>query len=639
MSFFEFPHTRTYDSDLGWLIRHVHDLIQEFGSIDLWRHEHETEYQQLYNQVQGLANNLIDVIVPWDPGIEYQIYSIVEYQGDNYIAIQDVPVGVNISDPTYWALANTTVAQINAIAGDVSGIKSELAGRMNPTVTGIYMGDFINYDAYPQSCAMVGDKLYTLSAYDNNANEGLLRVFDLTLNRQDGADQTVVCGHANSLAYCPDNNSFYVCPVWDRSGGSPVPNWQIWKYDASFSTMSVIPAGHSIMSVSYDHAEGKLYCLDYDRNIYEIDTSLDSLTFIENIDYAVQDTTDLYNQDWAIYNGKWYLTDPFNNCISGALGQTWVQSYFISRSDSTYTKMLGELEGWEFNEYGRLIAIFATSLVDDYECGTVVEITSETPDSQGATTRTRKNITLSLTPTTQAQFKNDTWQIKSIRQLPMLNVEYCRVSVQDNPVEPGANLSLIKPFVFNLNAGCNLQCGRLKILGAHFGAYGSGAITPLSGINSVFFGQLGAHITIAGTWKVHNAAAMDLVAGDLLNCDVTLENVITGDSTLTIYGTPQRRGKYVKGQHSPMQILAGIEALSIEAGADYVDHTVTFNYPFVNNPKIVLTVTSTTNNKEGVLIPMVRARSQNDFTMRIWRQIGATGAGPSTFSISWMASE
>ena len=33
MAFFEFPHTRNYDSDLGWLIRHVKEIGDSLASF------------------------------------------------------------------------------------------------------------------------------------------------------------------------------------------------------------------------------------------------------------------------------------------------------------------------------------------------------------------------------------------------------------------------------------------------------------------------------------------------------------------------------------------------------------------------------------------------------------------------------
>ena len=47
MSFFEFPHIRTYDTDLGWLIKSVKKLIECCEQMQEWKAEHEEQYQEL----------------------------------------------------------------------------------------------------------------------------------------------------------------------------------------------------------------------------------------------------------------------------------------------------------------------------------------------------------------------------------------------------------------------------------------------------------------------------------------------------------------------------------------------------------------------------------------------------------------
>lgn len=47
MSYFEFPHTRTYDSDLGWIIKTIKEVCTLVESLEDWKTEHEAEYNQL----------------------------------------------------------------------------------------------------------------------------------------------------------------------------------------------------------------------------------------------------------------------------------------------------------------------------------------------------------------------------------------------------------------------------------------------------------------------------------------------------------------------------------------------------------------------------------------------------------------
>lgn len=56
MSFFEFPHTRTYDSDLGWLIKHVNSYDEVINTLNAWIAENEPkldDFENLYNMMMS----------------------------------------------------------------------------------------------------------------------------------------------------------------------------------------------------------------------------------------------------------------------------------------------------------------------------------------------------------------------------------------------------------------------------------------------------------------------------------------------------------------------------------------------------------------------------------------------------------
>lgn len=58
MSFFEFPHTRTYDSDLGWLIKTMKELTDDYSNLVSWMNTHKGEYRNLLNKVNSLQNEV-----------------------------------------------------------------------------------------------------------------------------------------------------------------------------------------------------------------------------------------------------------------------------------------------------------------------------------------------------------------------------------------------------------------------------------------------------------------------------------------------------------------------------------------------------------------------------------------------------
>ena len=59
MSFFEFPHTRTYDSDLGWLIKDCKTLDEAVKVLDNWVENTQPKLEDMYNlYLQIMGGNL-----------------------------------------------------------------------------------------------------------------------------------------------------------------------------------------------------------------------------------------------------------------------------------------------------------------------------------------------------------------------------------------------------------------------------------------------------------------------------------------------------------------------------------------------------------------------------------------------------
>ena len=58
MSFFEFPHTRIYDSDLGWLIKTVSSIGNEYEELVEYMNQHKIEYAELVARVEHLENEI-----------------------------------------------------------------------------------------------------------------------------------------------------------------------------------------------------------------------------------------------------------------------------------------------------------------------------------------------------------------------------------------------------------------------------------------------------------------------------------------------------------------------------------------------------------------------------------------------------
>ena len=88
MSYFEFPHTRTYDGDLGWLIKKVEQL------------------NTAYNNFFDLNTITFHDPIEWTITTEYKA-NVIVYDGQSsafYISRAPVPSGIDISNSDYWVL-------------------------------------------------------------------------------------------------------------------------------------------------------------------------------------------------------------------------------------------------------------------------------------------------------------------------------------------------------------------------------------------------------------------------------------------------------------------------------------------------------------------------------------------------------
>ena len=96
MSYFEFPHTRTYDTDLGWLIKTVKCIIEELDAIEQWKDEHEDEFSELIE----LYNQLISGNFP--PEVEEAFNRWMIKNAYNIIGELATLVWFGINDDGYW---------------------------------------------------------------------------------------------------------------------------------------------------------------------------------------------------------------------------------------------------------------------------------------------------------------------------------------------------------------------------------------------------------------------------------------------------------------------------------------------------------------------------------------------------------
>ena len=52
---FEFPHTRTYDNDLGWLIKQVKSDVEALDALEAWKESAEGSIAELQKLLEDIA--------------------------------------------------------------------------------------------------------------------------------------------------------------------------------------------------------------------------------------------------------------------------------------------------------------------------------------------------------------------------------------------------------------------------------------------------------------------------------------------------------------------------------------------------------------------------------------------------------
>lgn len=79
MSFFEFPHTRTYDNDLGWLIKHVDSNTKAIELLEEWKNDTAKDINDLKAVIDMIRSGELppDIAAGMEEWIANNFYDIV----------------------------------------------------------------------------------------------------------------------------------------------------------------------------------------------------------------------------------------------------------------------------------------------------------------------------------------------------------------------------------------------------------------------------------------------------------------------------------------------------------------------------------------------------------------------------------
>ena len=173
-NFNKYPYINFSDLNLDWVLEQVKKITSDYETLSKWREDHEAEYEELKREVAGLIQNMTRPVEPWDGTKAYTRYTLVSYNGDTYIAIQDVPAGVLITNTDYWEEAQTIETELNAIKADLLAVEEATEGAvdtldlMNSDIITIKGADEtidgFPYGGFCGGCVFRGRELYAFRA-------------------------------------------------------------------------------------------------------------------------------------------------------------------------------------------------------------------------------------------------------------------------------------------------------------------------------------------------------------------------------------------------------------------------------------------------------------------------------------------
>lgn len=262
-------------------------------------------------------------------------------------------------------LAKTT----NVIEDDIKRIKEYIESVLpngkyvdtNSFIPQTYFGDHIITDGtYPGCCIKNNDVFYLIcdTQYPSKSSTGKVIAYDCTRDGNYKLWEKSVPNlyHANSVCYNSDGGFYAVAPSDDTYFISLYD--KNWNYIGKLDTPGFVPFG-----VSYDHINNKAYWMAKRGGMIHYGTfTATQFEYIGTFDIKLPSEYIGSNplQDFAVNDGKFYISSPYGYIAIGFIDDGITRAYrTLDNYDYANYRRLGELEGWEFDEFGDLYAAHA----------------------------------------------------------------------------------------------------------------------------------------------------------------------------------------------------------------------------------------------------------------------------------------
>lgn len=438
-------------------------------------------------------------------------------------------------------------------------------------ITPIYVGDYMQYSTYLPSVAIKhGNYFYTIDApassraTEEKTNAGMVHRFNISDNIEDiDFRYETDVGHANSIAYVPEDDCFYVAPIHDYSSGEIEWASYLYKFSSEMQPIDVVETPMIATSVAYDWVTEKFYiysksttdCEVYIRNNdgeWELFTQID---FGSIKDHPIYER--YYNQGFAVYNNNFYISSPYGNIVYGKLkaGTSEILgSYIVAGFDSIGRFRFGELEAFQFDPDGHLYAseytIIANGLINAFVTEIPIGICPAQSSSMGGNIFSVSNATLTLSADTQKMFALTAASIRSLAQLPVLlygdTVSNISIPAGTTVEEPDAVIRICQSVMVEIN-----------------GTYVSNGMELFSGVLNLSSSNSGNRLRLKGNYPVSTGMVNLRRMGDLR---------ITGSQALNI------------------EVPEGVTAIPLINPGYHYGHTTTRLKPVSVNGNVALNI-------------------------------------------------
>lgn len=474
-------------------------------------------------------------------------------QGDSNIATQDYSAGDLFYMDQKLYKAKTAISEGSAITAnnaEVTTVENELKGFVpkDPealqfgTVAPVYQGDWICSTHYlPSAVAMKNGKFYALDSTTDTTNIGTLRVFDPATNTAElESNKSIVMGHGNSMTYDPVRDVFWIVPGLVYDSGTGAHTRTIYRYTGDFGSKEDISTPSFPRGVAYDHKTDSLYYVDTDYKFYKWNgTEFELYSAVDMSEVGttiIGGSTNIYNQDLAIYDSRFYMSSPWGNVLSGKItaNASKIDSSFIVDTVDYFGKWwTGELEGWDFDADGHLWAVKYSNIHSNYRNGFIVEIPTSQQSCyiQGSGNFSTVNFTFTIDSDMSRVFNLTTAKIRSLNQLNNMRWSPATITIATVFTDPCADIGLHQNLELRFNSGGELIISTLTahamILNLLFNG---GKMTFTTSGSSLILAQRGGMVQFAGAGPVTISTPNRTSASFLVNA-------LTQGATLTAIAT------------------------------------------------------------------------------------------------------